>query len=178
MRSRLFLCTILLAGTPQPAAAEGPAFFALSVPDLDASVRWYAEMLDLEPTRLPGSDQVQVALLQGEALIVELIQHSAAVAPEKQLPDLQKRYLLHGLFKSGFFVADLDATIARLEARGARFRGDAFTDEILGARSILLLDNAGNVIQLFQRTRERAAGTASTPSGDLRRPADTRASEP
>jgi len=45
----------------------------------------------------------------------------------------------------------LDATIERLKRRRASFKGSVFTDQVLGARSILLLDNSDNVIQLFER---------------------------
>lgn len=132
-------------------AAGGGAFFAVSVADLDASVAWYRETLELTPTRLPGSDTVRVALLQGDGVIVELIEHGDAVTLEEPLPSADRRYLVHGLFKAGFFVADLDATVTRLRERGARFRGEVFQDAVLGARSILLLDNSGNVLQLFER---------------------------
>lgn len=144
----------LLAGLVPPVAVEGaapPVFFAVSVADLDASVKWYSQTLDLTPTRLPGTAQAKVALLQGGGLLVELVEHSEAFKLETRLPELQKRYLAHGLFKVGFFVADLDAAVERLKHRGAAFKGGVFTDKVLGARSILLLDNSDNVIQLFER---------------------------
>jgi len=153
---------LVAPATAEPAAA--PVFFALSVADLEASVKWYGEMLQLAPTRLPGNPKVKVALLQGDGLIVELIEHSEAFRLESRLPELQKRYLAHGLFKVGFFVSDLDATIERLRQRGATFKGELFTDERLGARSILLLDNSANVIQLFERV---AVSPANAP-GELK----------
>jgi len=150
-------CFLALIALPLAATggegASGPAFFALSVPDLAASVMWYTETLDLTASRLPGTKEAQVALLQGKGLIVELVQHEAAAGLEERLPEVKGRYLVHGLFKAGFFVEDLDATVKRLSARGAAFKGGAFTDEVLKARSILLLDNNGNVIQLFERLR-------------------------
>jgi predicted enzyme related to lactoylglutathione lyase len=143
----------LFVGLIPPAAADTvpPVFFAVSVADLNASVKWYGDHLDLTPTRLPGTPQAKVALLQGKGLVVELVQHSEAFDLESRLPELQKRYLVHGLFKVGFYVKDLDATVDRLKKRGATFKGDVFTDKVLGARSVLLLDNSGNVIQLFER---------------------------
>jgi Glyoxalase/Bleomycin resistance protein/Dioxygenase superfamily len=153
MAHATILLTSFLCLVPPVAAAEAaaPVFFALSVKDLDASVKWYSETLQLTPTRLPPTPQAKAAILQGGGLIVELVEHSEAFDLETRLPELQKRYLAHGLFKVGFFVSDLDATVKRLKSRGAAFRGELFTDEILGARSILLLDNSQNVIQLFER---------------------------
>jgi predicted enzyme related to lactoylglutathione lyase len=145
---------VLLLGLIPPFAAEAAApatFFAVSVADLDASVKWYVETLNLTAARLPGTGQAKVAVLQGDGLVVELVEHSAAFKLETRLPELQKRYLAHGFFKVGFFVPDLDGTVERLKQRGAHFKGTAFTDDVLGARSILLLDNSDNVIQLFER---------------------------
>ena len=131
-------------------AAAPPLFFALSVADLEASVRWYSETFDLAATRLPGNDAVKVALLQGQGLLVELVEHSAAFDLAARVPEAKGRYLVHGPFKVGFFVRDLDATIARLKGRGATFKGSVYTDEVVRARSILVLDRDGNVIQLFE----------------------------
>jgi catechol 2,3-dioxygenase-like lactoylglutathione lyase family enzyme len=47
-------------------------------------------------------------------------------------------------------VADLDALVAELRARGARFRNDIVTG--VGGRQILLDDPSGNPIELFQPT--------------------------
>lgn len=146
---------VLLVGLISPVAADGaappPVFFAVSVADLEASVKWYTETMDLTATRLPGTEQAKVALLQGSSLVVELVEHSEAFKLETRIPELQRRYLAHGLFKVGFFVEDLDKTVERLKNRGAAFKGTVFTDKVLGARSILLLDNNDNVIQLFER---------------------------
>jgi predicted enzyme related to lactoylglutathione lyase len=153
MAYAMTLVVLLLGLIPSTAteAAAPPVFFAVSVEDLDASVKWYVETLDLTATRMPGTTQAKVALLQGQGLVVELVEHSEAFELTTRLPELQKRYLAHGLFKVGFFVADLDSTIERLKQRGAHFKGTAFTDKVLGAKSILLLDNSDNVIQLFER---------------------------
>ena len=144
----------MLVSLPPRAVAEGaqaPTFFAVSVGNLDASVKWYRETLDLTVDYLPGTATVKVALLQGKGLVVELIEDPQAFALRTRLPEVEKRYLVHGLFKVGFFVSDLEATVTRLKQRGAAFKGEMFTDLRLGARSILLLDNSGNVIQLFER---------------------------
>lgn len=45
-------------------------------------------------------------------------------------------------------VDDLDAEIARLDAAGARFRNDVV--EGPGGRQVLVIDPAGNLVELFQ----------------------------
>lgn len=47
-------------------------------------------------------------------------------------------------------VDDLDATVARLRDRGARFRNEIVTG--VGGKQILVEDPAGNPIELFQPT--------------------------
>jgi catechol 2,3-dioxygenase-like lactoylglutathione lyase family enzyme len=48
-------------------------------------------------------------------------------------------------------VDDIDAEVARLRAAGVTFRNDVVTGP--GGRQILLLDPAGNVVELFQPAR-------------------------
>ena len=45
-------------------------------------------------------------------------------------------------------VDDIEAEVARLRAAGARFRNDILSGP--GGKQILLLDPAGNVVELFQ----------------------------
>jgi len=161
MKRRLVLTLALLLGLPAATRAQEavtPTFFAVSVADLDTSIEWYTRTLDLAVTRLPEGSGAKFALLQGQGLVVELVEHPKAFDLRSRLPELENRYLGHGLFKVGFFVADLDGTVDRLRARGVTFRGGIITDSVLGARSILLLDNTGNVIQLFQRLASRQGG--------------------
>src|SRR5262245_12943845 len=66
--------------------ARPPAFFALSVPDLEASVKWYGENLGLTATRLPGKPEAKVAILRGSGLMVELVEHSKAADLEAVVP--------------------------------------------------------------------------------------------
>ena len=153
----LHLAAIVLAGAaaaPEPAlAAESPTFVALSVRDLDASVEWYTRTLGLTATRLPPHGISRAAILRGGGLLVELVQHGESFPLESRLPGLQGRYLVQGIFKVGVFVDDLDATVKRLEARGARWKGRLYTDETTAVRSILMLDNEDNVIQLFEELK-------------------------
>jgi catechol 2,3-dioxygenase-like lactoylglutathione lyase family enzyme len=51
-------------------------------------------------------------------------------------------------------VDDLEALVARLRARGARFRNDVVAG--VGGKQILALDPSGNLVELFQPTRDEA----------------------
>ena len=151
--TRIVAIVFLVSGAAQAWGedlARPPIFFALSVPDLDASVKWYVENLGLNPTRLPGSPEAKVTLLRGNGLFLELIEHSQAFDLEARIPGNPRRFLVHGIFKVGFFVRNLDGTVEGLQKRGVRFKGSVFTDDVAGARSILVLDNNENIIQLFE----------------------------
>jgi predicted enzyme related to lactoylglutathione lyase len=129
--------------------AKAPVYFAISVPDLGASVKWYAENLGLTASVLLDGGPSKVAILQGEGLLVEIVQPPNASAEAKG-PGPDEIHLRRGLFKVGFYVKDLDATVAHLQKKGVRLLGSAFSDEKLGLRSILILDNNENIIQLFE----------------------------
>jgi catechol 2,3-dioxygenase-like lactoylglutathione lyase family enzyme len=157
----LHLAALVLAGAAAaaeaPLVAESPTFVALSVRDLDASVKWYTETLGLTATRLPPHGISKAAIVRGPGLLVELVQHGESFPLESRLPGLKGRYIVQGIFKVGVFVDDLDATVKRLTDKGARFKGRLFSDETTGVRSHLLLDNEDNVIQLFEELKAPAA---------------------
>lgn len=123
------------------------AFFAASVADIDASSRWYSEKLGLTVTmRTPKTDGNTVAILEGEGLIVELIQRDGSkVAADKD------RLLVHGLFKAGVIVKDFDATLAMLRARGAEIAFGPFPAREGQRANFAVRDNDGNLIQFFGR---------------------------
>jgi tRNA-Thr(GGU) m(6)t(6)A37 methyltransferase TsaA len=63
-------------------------------------------------------------------------------------------------------VDDLDQTVARLRAAGARFRNDIVAG--VGGKQILLEDPSGNPVELFEATRAEArldAGDSRSPAG-------------
>src|SRR6185295_5353666 len=94
------------AATPEPLfpAVKG-AFFALSVPDLGASARWYAEKFGLKRDMESQGAPFSVVVLSGNGLTVELI-HNDNAAPLGK--DVQ---LVQGIVKAGLVVDDLDKVI-------------------------------------------------------------------
>ena len=129
-----------------PVVAARGAVVALSVPDIEASVAWYTQKLGLRLTARPANtDTVKVAILEGEGILVELIQHAQA-APKPAPADAPAQ----GIFKAGFFVADFDATLARLRERGVDIAYGPYPAKDGQRANVIIRDNAGNLLQLFE----------------------------
>lgn len=126
-------------------------FVALSVADLDASAKWYREKLGLKLVkRAESPDRSRaLAILQGNGFAVELIWLKQAVAPTTVAPELTGTHELHGIFKSGMFVDDLDATLQQLKEGGVTLAFDPFYDASMDCRMFAIRDNNGNILQFF-----------------------------
>lgn len=130
-----------------PAHAAGSRFFAVSVPDLARSEAWYARAFGLRPSfrYAAPDDSVRLVVLEGAQLSIELQQHRGAQARSAP-PD--SPFLQHGVFKVGVAVDDLDASVQRLQAAGARLLVAPFAQG--GRRSAVLSDPDGTFLQLMQ----------------------------
>ena len=138
-----------LAGTEPVRISGRGAFLAMSVPDLDASARWYSEKLGLKVVmRLPETDGTTVTVLEGDGLIVELIQRDGAFSLSSAAPG-KDRTLVHGLFKAGVIVEDFDKTVAMLRAREVEIAFGPFPKKPDQRANVCIRDNAGNLIQFF-----------------------------
>jgi catechol 2,3-dioxygenase-like lactoylglutathione lyase family enzyme len=139
------------ASTARPQAVAGTgAFFALSVADLDAGTRWYSEKLGLQVVmRTPKQDRAAAVVLEGDGLIVELIQHDDAVPLRQAAPAVKSGIQVHGLVKAGVIVADLDATLAMLKERRVEIAFGPYPARENQRANVIIRDVEGNLIQLF-----------------------------
>ena len=134
----------------EPALTSRGAFFALSVADLSASTRWYAEKLGLTVVmHPPKQDKSEVAVLEGGGLIVELLQRDDAMPLAKAAPSITGNYQVHGIFKAGVVVDDFDRTVATLESRGVEIAFGPYPASATQRANVIVRDNAGNLIQVF-----------------------------
>ena len=135
----------------QPAfSSVSGAFFALSVADMDASVRWYSEKLGLKHVMVvPKRDRIAVTVLEGGGLIVELIQHDDAVALRKAAPAVSDPQMIHGVFKVGLVVENFEQTLTRLKARRVEIAYGPFPARDRQRKNVVIRDNSGNLIQFF-----------------------------
>src|ERR1041385_7652739 len=120
------------------------AFFALSVPDAHASAQWYKDLLGLRVTlETPERDNVSVIVLEGDGLIVELIEHSeAAGRPADSIR-------VHGIAKAGIIVDDFDALMLKVRERKITTVAGPFPKRDGQRANVIVRDNAGNMIQFF-----------------------------
>ena len=134
----------------QPILSTTGAFFALSVADIRASGTWYAEKLGLKVTMPPQrSGPGQAMVLEGGGLIVELVQHDEAVPLARLTPVLSDSFKVHGFFKAGVIVDDVDKTLAMLEARGVPVAFGPFAAKEGRRANFIIRDNAGNLLHFF-----------------------------
>lgn len=145
------LCPPLANGQVAPPDTSGPfagatgGFIALSVPDVEASARWYSEKLGLRLVmRIPRMDKiVGGAALEGGGILLELIQR------EDAKPGTALAELTHGIVKAGILVADFERAVAGLRARGVVFFAGPYPARPGQRANVMFKDNAGNMLQVL-----------------------------
>ena len=119
----------------------------ISVPDLEASIRWYAEVLDFEVEQrleIPAIP-AKVAMLRRGDLRLELFEVPGAqpLPEERRHPNLDLR--THGNKHLAFAIKDLDSAERELRSRGADI---VWVRRFEFGANIFLRDNSGNLIEL------------------------------
>jgi len=119
----------------------------ISVPDLEASIRWYAEVLDFEVEQrfeIPAIP-AKVAMLRRGDLRLELFEVPGAqpLPEERRHPNLDLR--THGNKHLAFAIKDLDSAERELKNRGADI---VWVRRFEFGANIFVRDNSGNLIEL------------------------------
>ena len=133
---------------------HGPgAFVAVSVADIDRMVAWYRDTLDFQVfSRGVAPDRpIKFALLQHGAALVELLQLPDAKSLNEAAPGISSPHQIHGFFKSGFVVSDIDAAYKRLEQLNVTFAYRLGKPPGGPYRSFGVRDPEGNLLQFFGR---------------------------
>lgn len=139
------------ATPPDPLGRAQGGFIAISVADVAMMSTWYQEKLGLA---VVGSGEtpdkiVKFVLLQGAGLVVELIQHGQAQPRSKAAPALTESYQIHGIFKAGLIVAELDHLYEGLKKKGVTIAHDIMPAQDVPMRSFIVEDPEGNLVQFF-----------------------------
>jgi catechol 2,3-dioxygenase-like lactoylglutathione lyase family enzyme len=145
--------------TTQVRAADAPAllgdspgtFFAISVADLDKVLPWYRDMLGFRvySEGVAPNRPIRFALLQQGAALIELLQLPDAKPRAEAAPGTTAAHQIHGFFKGGFVVKDIDAVYARLKRLGVKFDYELGKPPNGPYRSFGVRDPEGNLLQFF-----------------------------
>ena len=148
---------------------SGLAHTAICVPDVDAAVRWYRDVLGFRvlspPYRMDGpqieqdmgelvpSPVIVTAAIVGvdkDDRVLELIEYPAAPADDETPP---RSVTQTGITHVGILCDDLAATRATLEERGVEFITSGIAD-VAGLRTTWCRDPWGTVLILIEKRRQ------------------------
>ncbi len=128
-----------IAEQEAPAPQRG-ATVRYFVDDLDAAVDFYRDLLGFEEELRPSP--AFAMLYRGDLRLLLSVPGEPHAMPDGSLPEPG------GWNRISLQVPELDTAVADLRARGARFRNDIVVG--VGVRQILVIDPAGNLIELFE----------------------------
>jgi hypothetical protein len=134
-----------------PTGKPSGIFIALSVADVDSLSKWYQEKLGftvLKSGEAPNKI-AKFALLQNEAGVIELIQHREAKTLAEAAPSIKAAFQLHGIFKVGMVVENLDQLYASMKERQVQIAYDIMAAKDVPMRSFTIRDGEGNMLQFF-----------------------------
>jgi catechol 2,3-dioxygenase-like lactoylglutathione lyase family enzyme len=123
----------------EPASQHG-ATVRYFVDDLDAAVDFYRDLLGFEVELRPSP--AFAMLYRGDLRLLLSVPGGGHAMPDGTLPEPG------GWNRISLQVLELDASVADLRERGARFRNDISVG--VGVRQVLVLDPAGNLVELFE----------------------------
>ncbi len=137
---------------PQSAVMQhvSGSLIALSTPNASAAARWYQDKLGFHLVKegQMGKD-LRFALLRCDDNILELIQNPAARPLAEAVPGIKDPFEIHGIFKAGFTVHNLDDVFAKLKHAGVKIDFNTTQLNDLGLRAFGIRDVDGNLIQFF-----------------------------
>jgi catechol 2,3-dioxygenase-like lactoylglutathione lyase family enzyme len=114
------------------------------VDDVDAAIPFYTKMLDFKVDMHPSPG---FAMLSRGDLRLLLNRPGGGGGAGQSMPD-GRVPAPGGWLRFQVEVPDLEATVARLQAAGARLRSEIITGQ--GGKQVIVDDPSGNPVELFQ----------------------------
>ena len=128
------------------------------VDDIEAAIRFYTELLGFTLVMHPAPP---FAMLERGALRLVLSAPNPDAGGGQPMPDGAPQ-APGGWNRFAVEVDDLDATVERLRAAGARFRNDVVVG--VGGDQTIVEDPSGNPVELFEPILPEAKLSRPTPS--------------
>jgi methylmalonyl-CoA/ethylmalonyl-CoA epimerase len=122
---------------------------AVSVPDVEESIAWYGEMLGFEVvwrTTIPGLD-VTLVQMKGAGFFLELFEVPGAAPLPEGRSHPNSDFRTHGVKHFALEVPDARTFVEELRAKGVSVVHIA---EFEGTYGAFILDNSGNLIEIWQ----------------------------
>lgn len=129
-----------------------PYFNSILVENIETSGNWYNDVLGFEVV-LESEVTTGFTILnmrKGSAAL-ELIQLPGALSPKEAIENYHSKTRIHGFFKMGFQVDDLDQWVTVLREKDVPFNGDVVQDPVTDKPMLIILDPDGNRIQLYEK---------------------------
>jgi len=122
---------------------------AISVPDLDAAIAWYARIFGftVETRFHVAAIPAEVAMLRRESMRIEVFAaaNAAPLPPERRFPDTD--ILTHGTKHLAFAVPDINAAAEFLRNQKVNI---VWIKRFAWGANIFLRDMAGNLLELVE----------------------------
>ena len=122
----------------------------VSVPDLEASIRWYREVLGFEVEHrfeIPKA-RAKVAMIRRGALRMELfeVEDGKLLPEDRRVPDRDLQ--THGNKHVCFGIQSVDEAERELRAKGVDI---VFVGRVMQPPNIFMRDNSGNLIEFIEQ---------------------------
>lgn len=122
---------------------------AVSVRDLDASIKWYGEHLGFEVVVAQDFPAVsaRLAFLRSGNVFIELVQSTPAVAITRPAPPLN--YVVIGYAQISLYVADVEVARQLAQEQGLPIVTEITSVPDLGVAAFFTQDPDGNLIEII-----------------------------
>jgi catechol 2,3-dioxygenase-like lactoylglutathione lyase family enzyme len=125
------------------------------VPDVDAALAWYKEILDFHEELQYGFPEagVKIAfLVNGAGLRLEVMERSGSAPSPDQQADVFGTLQTQGTKHIAFLVDDIEATAQELKRRGATFIQEPSDVPMAHMKGCFIRDPGGSLIEFVQRS--------------------------
>lgn len=129
-----------------------PLFTAITVANIDSSISWYSEVLNLKLRNRVDNETrgFKQANLIGDGILIELVELDKAASLDELLKGQPSGTQALGFYKFGLAVRDIDALFQRFSSMSVNFLGRMVKDPADNKKTFIITDPDGNLIQFIE----------------------------